>query len=140
MIGTTYNTGGEAGYQFRLPDLRGRVAAGKDNMGGTTASRLTATSGLTGTTLGATGGNELLQSHNHGVTDPTHVHGTGNGQGFGTHIAGTANDAPGAGAPTLTGVINTTAAAATGITIQSNGSGSSQNVQPTLILNKIIKT
>jgi microcystin-dependent protein len=29
-IGTTYNVGGEAGTDFRLPDLRGRIAAGPD--------------------------------------------------------------------------------------------------------------
>ena len=41
------------------PDLRGRTIAGKDNMGGVTASRLTAAgSGITGTTLGTTGGAE----------------------------------------------------------------------------------
>jgi microcystin-dependent protein len=39
-IGTSYNTGGETGLQFRIPDLRGRAIAGKDNMGGTAASRL----------------------------------------------------------------------------------------------------
>jgi microcystin-dependent protein len=40
VIGTTYNTGGEAGTDFRLPDLRGRTVAGVDNMGGTDAGRL----------------------------------------------------------------------------------------------------
>jgi microcystin-dependent protein len=40
VVGTTYNTGGEAGTDFRLPDLRGRTVAGVDNMGGTDAGRL----------------------------------------------------------------------------------------------------
>jgi microcystin-dependent protein len=40
VISTTYNTGGEAGTDFRLPDLRGRVIAGVDNMNGTDAGRL----------------------------------------------------------------------------------------------------
>jgi microcystin-dependent protein len=49
-----------------LPDLRGRVVAGRDNMGGTTAGRLTAAiCGITGTTLGAVGGNEAMQVHAH---------------------------------------------------------------------------
>jgi microcystin-dependent protein len=30
LIGTTYNTGGEAGTDFRLPNLLGRVPAGRD--------------------------------------------------------------------------------------------------------------
>ena len=40
VVGTTYNTGGEAGTVFRLPDLRGRTVAGVDNMGGIDAGRL----------------------------------------------------------------------------------------------------
>jgi microcystin-dependent protein len=40
VVGTTYNTGGEAGTVFRLPDLRGRTVAGIDNMGGIDAGRL----------------------------------------------------------------------------------------------------
>lgn len=58
-IGTTYGTG-NGSTTFNLPDLRGRVAAGKDNMGSTAANRLTAASaaGLDGTLLGAAGGNQ----------------------------------------------------------------------------------
>jgi microcystin-dependent protein len=56
-IGTTY--GAADGTHFNLPDLRGRVPAGKDDMGGSSANRLTnADDGLNGDTLGATGGGE----------------------------------------------------------------------------------
>jgi microcystin-dependent protein len=73
IYGTTYNTGGEAGTDFRMPDLRGRTVFGDDNMGGSTASRITnAGSGVVGTTLGAVGGNELLASHAH--ASGSHVH------------------------------------------------------------------
>ena len=41
-IGTQYNTGGESSSDFRLPDTRGRVLMGLDNMGGTSANRVTA--------------------------------------------------------------------------------------------------
>lgn len=41
-IGTAYNTGGEAGTDFRLPDLRGRVPVGVDGAAG----RLTANDAL----------------------------------------------------------------------------------------------
>jgi microcystin-dependent protein len=51
--------GGDA-TNFLLPDCRGRLTAGKDNMGGTAAGRLTnsgtGTSGIDGTVLGAAGG------------------------------------------------------------------------------------
>jgi microcystin-dependent protein len=74
VISTTYNTGGEAGTDFRLPDLRGRAIAGKDNMGGTTASRITAAvSGVTATNLGATGGSERLHQHTHPNTLSSNV-------------------------------------------------------------------
>lgn len=46
VIGTTFGTG-DGSTTFNLPDLRGRIAAGKDNMGGSAAGRLTVT--LTGT-------------------------------------------------------------------------------------------
>ncbi len=52
-IGTTYGVG-DGSTTFLLPDMRGRVAAGKDNMGGTSADRLQlALGGLDGDTLGA---------------------------------------------------------------------------------------
>lgn len=57
-IGTAHGTG-DGSTTFNVPDLRGRVPAGKDNMGGSAASRLTtAGSGVDGATLGAVGGAE----------------------------------------------------------------------------------
>lgn len=56
VIGTTYNTGGEPGGDFRLPDLRGRVAMGMDNFGTSegAANRVTdAQADVLGGTLGA---------------------------------------------------------------------------------------
>lgn len=40
VIGTTFGVG-DGSTTFNLPDMRGRAAAGKDNMGGTSAGRLT---------------------------------------------------------------------------------------------------
>jgi microcystin-dependent protein len=69
-LGTTYGT--DAGNVV-LPDLRGRVVAGEDDMGGSSANRLTTT--LNGDTLGAAAGQELhtmtsgeLVAHGHGDT------------------------------------------------------------------------
>jgi microcystin-dependent protein len=81
--------GGVAGTNFNLPDMRGRAAIGKDDMGGTAANRITAAiSGVAGTVLGGVFGAEgitlttgQLPAHNHGITgapgisDPTHNHG-----------------------------------------------------------------
>ena len=81
VLGYTY---GGSGASFALPDLRGRSIFGKDNMGGTAASRLTtAISNVDGTTLGAAGGDQRSQlhthvltdtGHTHSITDPTHTH------------------------------------------------------------------
>lgn len=68
--------GGSAGSNFGVPDYRGRVAAGKDDMGGSAAARITVSiSGITGTTLGAVGGAEgvtlttaTIPAHNHGIS------------------------------------------------------------------------
>lgn len=73
IIGTKY--GGTGPDRFKLPDCRGRIEAGKDNMGGTAAGRLTtAGSGVDGLTLGASGGEETyalgnshLPSHSHTI-------------------------------------------------------------------------
>ena len=55
-IGVTHGVG-DGSTTFTLPDYRGRVSAGKDDMGGTSANRLTnQTNGVDGDTLGATGG------------------------------------------------------------------------------------
>lgn len=58
-LSTNFGTG-DGSTTFGLPDLRGRFPGGKDNMGGSAASRITAASSITGTTLGATGGAETV--------------------------------------------------------------------------------
>jgi Phage Tail Collar Domain len=63
-ISTTY--GSVDGSHFNIRDCRGRILAGVDNMGGSAANRITSgRSGINGVSLGASGGNELLQSHSH---------------------------------------------------------------------------
>jgi microcystin-dependent protein len=59
LLGTTYGAG-DGSTTFNIPDLRGRVVAGKDDMGGSAASRLSSTTITSGgaTTLGGTGGAE----------------------------------------------------------------------------------
>lgn len=57
-ISTTYGIG-DGSTTFNLPDIRGRFAAGQDDMGGSSANRLTGlTNGVDGDVLGGTGGLE----------------------------------------------------------------------------------
>jgi microcystin-dependent protein len=133
-IGTTY--GGASASSFILPDLRGRAVFGKDNMGGTAASRVTSgVSVITGTTLGAVGGSEALHTHTH--TQNSHTHGPGSETHFVTNqgaLSGTT-----AGASEWQGYNRATTTAATTATNQNTGTGSSQNMPPTIITNYLIK-
>lgn len=151
-ISTTHGAG-DGSTTFNLPDKRGRVSVGKDDMNGTAANRVTAgASGITGTTLGATGGVETvtlttaqLAAHNHtasfaGSALGTHTHTmllTTIGSGSGNPPADTRasglqsnpSSAVSAGTPAGT------------VTVNNNGSGNAhQNMQPSIICNYIIKT
>lgn len=78
VVGTKYNIGGEGAGNFRMPDGRGVVFIGKDDMGGVAAGLITvAGSGIDGTVLGATGGQETvtltinqIPSHDHDLPYP----------------------------------------------------------------------
>jgi microcystin-dependent protein len=67
---------GDGSTTFNLPDYRGRIGVGKDDMGGTAAGRITVgSSGINATTLGATGGAQTvalatgeMPAHTHGIT------------------------------------------------------------------------
>jgi microcystin-dependent protein len=146
-------TWGGGGANFNVPDLRGRTPIGS----GTGP-------GLTNRTLGTSLGDENLQqhshtvnnntdlagSHTHGVTDPSHYHpmlsfSNGAGGGFALPVD--------AGA-VARNVSHDTDSASTGISIVAGGShqhplnfgsnntgtGSAQNMQPSAVVNFIIKT
>ena len=73
VIGTTYGVG-DGSTTFNLPDLRGRIPLTKDNMGGTSANRVTAAAA---DTLGGSGGAENhtlsaseIPAHNHQILRP----------------------------------------------------------------------
>ena len=151
VIGTTYGVG-DGVTTFGLPDGRGRVVAGKDDMGGASANRLTdQTGGLDGDVLGDSGGAEthtLLQSQLplfsldltglsistilsnavNLISSTSLVALNGGSTGLGGVSGGTRVETPTA-ASTLSGSVG------------SGGSDAAHNiVQPTLILNKIIYT
>jgi microcystin-dependent protein len=142
VIGTTFGAG-DGTTTFNLPDLRGRLLVGKDDMGGTAASRVTSGgSGVSGTVLGAVGGNQLLQQHTHTATvnDPGHAHNAAAGQ-FVLANAGGTDTAGGAGFITAGTRVAATASATTGVTVTlaNTGTGSSQNMPPVMVLNWLIK-
>lgn len=147
VIGTTYGVG-NGSTSFNLPDCRGRVIAGLDNMGGTTANRLS--SSFSSGVLGAFGGSQFcaleaaqVPSHVHGgSTDASsHFHryefpnftGTTTGGGsFGVQVYANSTQQP------------TTTSASISQTFTTNGGvglsgGDHPNVQPTIVMNKIIK-
>jgi microcystin-dependent protein len=96
VLGTQYGSG-NGSTTFNVPDLRGRVVAGRDNMGGTAASNLTETFfGSSPNSLGNTGG-----------TDSVPVTAVDIAEGFDNQAA---------------------------------DSSSNSNVQPTMVLNYIIKS
>lgn len=151
-ISVTYGVG-DGSSTFTLPDARGRVVAGKDNMGGSSADRLTnQTNGIDGDTLGAVGGAEThtlttAQSAAHTHTGTTasggaHTHGQDNTTVY-TQTPSTAAFTVTAGASTLyvdTARVTESDGAHTHTftTDSTGGGGAHNNVQPTLVLNKII--
>jgi microcystin-dependent protein len=143
VISTTYGVG-DGSTTFNVPDLRGRVVAGQDDMGGTSADRLTNVSGsLDGDTLGATGGGETvtltashLPDHNVTITDPGHLHSVS--APVSNVAAGTTGTASAAISSTNTATNTTGITAAFGTTARGGAQTAHNNVQPTIVLNKII--
>lgn len=150
MTSTTFGVG-DGSTTFNLPDLRGRVVAGKDDMGGSSANRLTAADdGLNGDTLGATGGGETqtLVTANLPAYTPSGTitvgQATSGGQPVRGYVSGASSTQVNTGVTTqvpsvsgmslIDGGSNTFTGAAQGGTSTAFGV-----VQPTIILNKIMR-
>jgi microcystin-dependent protein len=156
VLSTTYGAG-DSSSTFNIPDIRGRVIAGKE----ASASLLTsALGGLNGNTLGNTGGvqgvtltsaQSGLPAHNHSLTMNSHTH-TFTGIAHTHTVIGITGSGLGSGATAGGGQVTTdpTTAGGTNSTVTTTGtiannsasdaSSAHANVQPTIILNYCIKT
>ncbi len=141
LVSTLYGVG-NGSTTFNVPDLRGRVTAGKDDMNGTSANRLTAADdGLNGDTLGAAGGVETqtLLTANLPAYTPSGTISNSNGGSFtnGLLLSGTPIQYGGTGngaTPGEIAIVSTFTGAAQGGTSTAFGI-----VQPTFIVNKILR-
>lgn len=152
------NGNGDGSTTFSVPDDRGRASFGRDNMGGTAASRITNSGagnpGLDASRLSLAGGSDRialsdpaqLPSHTHtassGVSDPGHAHGYAD---YGFQVGGVGNAYNIGGTPAVGDNGRTTANSTTGITVSTTvnptGSGAAHpNMPPARIANKIIFT
>lgn len=124
-IGTTYGSG-DGSTTFNVPDMRGRLPVGKDDMGGGAANRVTTgNSGINGVALGASGGAEVVTLSAAQMPSHTHNRRTGvndDGGGTGSYID------------------MATDYAANRASEGAGSSGAHSNMPPALVINYIIKT
>jgi microcystin-dependent protein len=146
--GNTFYNNGDGSTTFGIGDCRGRVAAGKDDMGGTAAGRVTtANSGFDGTVIGAAGGiagelitQSTLPNYNLlvNVTQPTFTSDAPKITSTTSQIVGTGGQGP----FTLiigTGTSTTSLATAVGVTVGLNGGGNAyRKMQPTMVCNFLL--
>lgn len=121
-IGTAFGVG-DGSTTFNVPDFRGRVPAGKDNMGGTAANRLT----IIANNLGTAGGAE-----EHTLTNsqmPQHTHALAYDTASGVNTASNR----------VITTSGTTGAGQNATTSQAGAGAAHNNLQPSLVVNYIIK-
>jgi microcystin-dependent protein len=136
-LGGQYGTG-DGSTTFNLPDLRGRVAAGKDDMGGSAANRITGTTVPNSPVLGATGGSQ---------TETASLTGSTSGA-LGVSVTGTTgppDQTQGtSGSDNQSATINhahnfTGTGITSGLLPVTGTTAAATNVQPTIILNQMIR-
>jgi microcystin-dependent protein len=145
---------GDGSTTFNIPDARGVVLAGRDNMNGTAKGLLTLaqSQGILGTKLNATGGEQghtgtaaEMPNHLHAVflNDPGHQHTVGGSGQLGGNPAGSAwNNGTSNTSNNTTGITvrDTSGGGGTANQTATAGSGvAHNNIQPTAIRNIIIK-
>ncbi|MDI1265889.1 MAG: phage tail protein [bacterium] len=152
LIGTM-NGSGDGSTTFNIPDLRGRVAAGKDDMGGSAASRLTtAGSSIDGATLGASGGAQnvtlasgqipsLTSSGSNSVSVMSSVSSLAYGFTTGAVLTNGSGSYYGAGALTQMTIGSVTSSGSNSISVSyTNGAQTATKiVQPSIVCNKLLR-
>jgi microcystin-dependent protein len=156
LVGTTYGAG-DGSTTFNIPDVRGRVAAGKDDMGGNAASRLTSTYfGTSAAALGAVGGAEnrtltaaQIPAHTHSGTtateSATHSHAVTANARNNVLLGGGGSDtvpASGGGASFSSTQVGAESSTHTHNFTTDNGTGGGTahaTVQPTIVVNYILR-
>lgn len=144
MVSTAFGVG-DGSTTFNVPDLRGRVIAGKDDMGGSSAARLS--TAMTSTTLGASGGAQTFTLTTANLPPYTPAGTNGSGSSVFNFNTSNANWSGGANA-TVTNI--TTSGGGSSVTAQfvnPTFTGTAQGgtstpfslAQPTFILNKILR-
>lgn len=127
IYGTTYGPG-DGSTTFNIPDKRGRASFGKDDMGGTSANRLTGLpGGIDGDVLGGVGGTEthtLVKAEVPPLITSTNYLAPGTGSGAINIGSANLGNSP-------TGTIPGTT---------DGGGGAHNNVPPGIICNYIIYT
>jgi microcystin-dependent protein len=146
MVGTTYGAG-DGSTTFNVIDKRGRVSAGRDDMGGSAASRLTVTYfGTNAAALGAAGGAESLTiaqanipNYNlnlAGLTVSGSVPVNGRVNAIGSTNEFLCSDGAGGGVTQTPSIVGGTV----GGTLPIGGSGTpASKVQPTIIVNYLLR-
>ena len=126
VFDTIYGVG-DGSTTFNIPDLRGRTIAGQDDMGSVSADRLTGAGGIggiDGDVLGSSGGAETVTLTESQI--PAHEH--------------SYNYSPDTGDTNNTTGIDVSGGSSAATTGTTGGGAAHVNIQPTLILNYIIKT
>ena len=147
-IGTTFGVG-DGSTTFNLPDYRGRMPLGKDNMGGASANRVT---NAQADSIGGNSGDEKhtliageMPAHTH--TGPSHTH-TGPSHTHDSPVetsdgstGNTGNIGNGNNVPMKTGGSGTgnTGSGGTGATGSAGSGNTHNNMSPYLTVNYIIK-
>jgi len=150
LTGTAFGVG-DGSTTFNIPDLRGRVAAGVDNMGGSAAGRLTSASGMGTGLLGQIGGAETetltLAQLPTGITSANAAQAISVNSTSNKVVTGTVENAAapggsgnrvldidgGQGTMTSTGTANVT------VTSNNTSGGAHPILQPTIAVNHILR-
>jgi len=150
VIGTTYGSG-DGSTTFNLPDARGKATVGYKSgdsdfgaLGNVAAGEKRHT--LTAEESGIPAHNHADYGHTHGVNDPAHGHSLGNvmcphtGGGNAYRISASGYDGPAPyAAASYTGISIQTGWSSIANNSSASASQSHNNIQPSIVFNKIIK-